>query len=80
MKFTQKQIDEMDLVEVISNIEIAFDEQREKIDQLQEVAPILRGVLAANVEIIDEEDEENEDGAESMGVQANIIRSDKDLT
>jgi hypothetical protein len=79
MKFTQKQIDEMDLVEVISNIEIAFDEQREKIDQLQEVAPILRGVLAANVEIVEEE-EEDEDGAESMGVQANIVRADKDLT
>ena len=62
MQLTQQQIDEMDSTEMLSNIALAFEEQREKIKDLkeenEEFKPMLKEVLESNVEIVEEEEEE----------------------
>jgi hypothetical protein len=74
MKFTQKQIDEMDSTEMLSNIALAIVEKDDEIvslrDANEEFKPMLKEVLEANVEIVEEV--ENED-SESISVELNRV-------
>ena len=71
MKFTQKQINEMEMAELLDNIELAIEEKEENEKAMEELKPRLREVLLKFVEI-EEEEEENE------GLQVNIVRADKE--
>ena len=71
MKFTQKQINEMEMAELLDNIELAIEEKEENEKAMEELKPRLIEVLLKFVEI-EEAVEENE------GLQVNIVRADKE--
>jgi len=72
MQLTQKQIDGMTMPELLDNIELAIEDQRDQLKAVPEFEARLRLVLADNVEIIEEDDEE-----ENNGLAVNVIRADK---
>ena len=69
MRFTQSQIDEMELTDLCDTIELIVEEKNEQLKKAEEIKPKLVEFVTANVDIAEEE-------AEDDTIQAELVRTD----